>query len=439
MLNNYYTEAPPKMTDYGLKEVVDFTKTELKVAWTPISSYTEKVNVTLASGEMPNVLYVNDLLASNIVNAVRSGMFWEIEPYLKEFKNLSTYHPLRLSNAKIDDKLFAIPRPVPLVRTGLILRKDWLDNLNLAVPKTTDEVYQVLKAFTLNDPDKNGTNDTFGLMSYNTNWNGLVSTVSSWFGAPNNWKVVDGKFINAVETPEYMDALKFIRRLYAEKLINTDFPLIANNEARKNMYNSKVGASTEAIDAVVPLYMYSMPPGVKFDFTVAPPIGPHTFAGSGITGGALISKTSVKTEAELKKILRFFDDMRSPEGEKLMTKIWGDNDSRPANERVNLGSNLAIVNSDAVIGPPAVSEINNFLRTTLDAYAKIAIPDPSYGLISDTMVLKGSELGQTLNDAKLKFIVGEIDESGFKAVVNNWKKTGGDAVAAEYSKLYKGK
>ena len=37
-----------------------------------------------------------------------------------------------------------------------IVRKDWLDELNLPEPATLDDYYNVLKAFTEQDPDGNG-------------------------------------------------------------------------------------------------------------------------------------------------------------------------------------------------------------------------------------------------------------------------------------------
>ena len=41
-------------------------------------------------------------------------------------------------------------------------RKSWLENLNLNVPSTVDEFYEVMRAFTYDDPDGNGVDDTFG-------------------------------------------------------------------------------------------------------------------------------------------------------------------------------------------------------------------------------------------------------------------------------------
>ena len=49
---------------------------------------------------------------------------------------------------------------------GLLVRKDWLDKLGLAAPTTLDELYDVLYAFTYNDPDGNGKNDTYGLGAF---------------------------------------------------------------------------------------------------------------------------------------------------------------------------------------------------------------------------------------------------------------------------------
>ena len=48
-------------------------------------------------------------------------------------------------------------------RKGLFIRKDWLAKLGLDMPQTWEELYEVCHAFTYNDPDGNGVNDTYGL------------------------------------------------------------------------------------------------------------------------------------------------------------------------------------------------------------------------------------------------------------------------------------
>lgn len=39
---------------------------------------------------------------------------------------------------------------------SLIIRKDWLDKLNLEIPETIDDWYTVMKAFKEQDPNGNG-------------------------------------------------------------------------------------------------------------------------------------------------------------------------------------------------------------------------------------------------------------------------------------------
>ncbi|MBP3361402.1 MAG: extracellular solute-binding protein [Clostridia bacterium] len=48
------------------------------------------------------------------------------------------------------------------------IRQDWLDKLGLQMPKTTEELGNVMKAFTEQDPDGNGIDDTFGMVHRGT-------------------------------------------------------------------------------------------------------------------------------------------------------------------------------------------------------------------------------------------------------------------------------
>ena len=62
-----------------------------------------------------------------------------------------------------DGKIYGIAC-TPVLTEGhvMVIRQDWLDNLGLEAPTTMDEFEAVIKAFTEEDPDGNGKNDTFG-------------------------------------------------------------------------------------------------------------------------------------------------------------------------------------------------------------------------------------------------------------------------------------
>lgn len=99
-------------------------------------------------------------------------------------------------------------------------RKDWLANLGIEQPpKTLDEFYNMLKAFTYNDPDKNGKDDTYGLTTagLNTYFFGI------WGIDVDAWIEEDGKFIPAYLSKRVIEPLKYLRKLYKENIYDPEF------------------------------------------------------------------------------------------------------------------------------------------------------------------------------------------------------------------------
>lgn len=141
-----HTPQPPK--DKALKIIEEKTNTKLRLIWVPDSTKEERINTTLAGGSMAKIITLPNLEDSAVVNALRSGMFWEIGPYLKAYPNLKNLDKTILKNISVDGKVYGIYRERPLARQGVVIRKDWLDNLGLDMPETADDIYQIAKAFT---------------------------------------------------------------------------------------------------------------------------------------------------------------------------------------------------------------------------------------------------------------------------------------------------
>ena len=59
-----------------------------------------------------------------------------------------------------------------------MIRKDWVDKLGLAMPATTDELFEVLKAFQEQDANGNGEADEVVAIDFDNFANGL----SQYFG-----------------------------------------------------------------------------------------------------------------------------------------------------------------------------------------------------------------------------------------------------------------
>lgn len=172
----------------------------------------------------------------------------------------------------------------------------------------------------------------------------------------------------------------------------------------------------------------------------------------GYNNVVLFPKSAVKDEAELKKILAFFDQMMTPEVANLM--YWGiegthytvEDGKAKATDDKELIEREVKGYKDSVIGEAETNgmyENYNTLPGRIHAdqlvleNVKVGVPDPTAAMDSATYTEKGVELQQIITDATYKYIYGQIDKAGFEKEVENWKNRGGAKIIDEYNALYK--
>ncbi len=97
------------------------------------------------------------------------------------------------------------------------IRKDWLDNLNMQVPTTFDELIEVVKAFHDKDPDLNGINgDTYGFPFDSSFFAYGAAIFNSNHAYLNTWiELEDGSLGFSSIQPEIKDTLRTLADLYA--------------------------------------------------------------------------------------------------------------------------------------------------------------------------------------------------------------------------------
>ncbi|MFH5183906.1 extracellular solute-binding protein [Paenibacillus sp. TAB 01] len=112
----------PDMNNAYWKEYQKRTNTKLNVEWIPDGDYTTKLNLILASGNIPEVLVANNLKSPALVSAVKNGAFWDLTPFLGDF---SKYPNLKNNSApgawetsRILGKIYGIPQNVAQVSNG---------------------------------------------------------------------------------------------------------------------------------------------------------------------------------------------------------------------------------------------------------------------------------------------------------------------------------
>lgn len=138
------------------KELEKRTGAKIKYIHPSSSQQTEKFNVMIAQNELPDMIeYMWSSYPGGPSKALQQGKIVDISQHLDKVPNLKKYLDEHEDIAKLvktdDGKIFGFP----FVRgdaklctsAGLIMRKDWLDELGLEVPETIDEWENVLRQF----------------------------------------------------------------------------------------------------------------------------------------------------------------------------------------------------------------------------------------------------------------------------------------------------
>lgn len=453
MFNLHVPEVP---NDKLQKLLEEKTNTKLDIKWIPDNVYEESLNSAIATSSLPHAFLIKTVTFEQQKEAIRDDQYWEIGPYLDEFENLSKLRPEILENMHVDGKLYSLYAGRPLSRQGLIYRKDWADRLGLSAPQNVDELYEMIRAFTEDDPDGNGSNDTIGLTD-----RGILGTFqnfATWYGAPNEWGEKDGQLLPEFMFEEYKDAMKVFKSLFDKGYINTDAPVTSKTDQQAMLKNGTAGVYIGTMGDVESLYndAVEINPDLEFDVHnyIEGPDGEYRTRGiPGYGSMIMFPKQKIKSEDELKKVLSFFDYLMTPEGANLL--IWGIEGEHY--EVIDGKASVIEANSDAYereirpytpleIGEPDTNgRYDGYFEYEPRAKAdelyqdneKYIVSNPTVPLDSETFTKNSAQLTQIITDATYQFFLGKIDEAGFDAAVEDWKKNGGEKVIQEYNEQYK--
>lgn len=456
MANLHTREVPPDEIEILLEEM---TNIELNIQWVPDGHYEEKLKTAFAMGVLPQAVFLkNQSSLAMFKNAIRENQFWEIGPYLDKFENLSRLKENVLQNTSVDGKIYSLYQGRPLSRQGVIYRKDWTDQLGLSAPHTTEDLFEMAKQFTENDPDQNGKHNTIGLADRSDLVYGAFKTVSSYFETPNNWGVQDGQLLPEFMFQEYMDTMNYFKRLYDNGYINQDFPVASKTNQLALIKNGTAGIYIGSLGEVNTLYYNAIELNPKAEFAVVNRItkpdgveGIWSIPGYGTV--VLFPKKSIEDEEELLKVLAFFDHLMSPEASNLI--YWGVKDKhyRLSKELRADTSIITNVTKDREVKPYQALEIGEpetngrydgefeyEVKERADELVidneSMLIDDPTAPLDSKTNNEMGLVLQDIIDDATFLYILGSIDEVGFQSAVDNWKKQGGEQVIKEFNEAW---
>ena len=450
-----YVPDPPSRV--VLDRLEELTNTRLSITWIPDAVKEDKINMALASNTLTKVVTVQDIKNSAYLKAVRSGVFWEIGPYLDEFPNLRNMSPTILHNTSTDGKIYGIYRQRELSRQGIVLRADWLDNLQLEPPATLEELYEVLRAFTYDDPDRNGLDDTFGMPDRNDLMFGVFKTLAAYHGTPNGWGLRDGQLLPDFMFDAYIDTMDFMRRLYREKLINTNFTVTSKQQQWDYFTSGQAGVYIGNMDDSRNLNntLLQSFPEARLDLVnrIAGPDGKaRVWSQAGHNGLFVFPMSEVKTEEELRRILAFFDRLGDPDIFRL-TQLGLEDVHYEARDEMyyELIAEAAVARELDVrplsalqgILPQRLKPLNDALAEKTELLnadnESFAIPNYAEALESATFNEKGDELRRIIDNATYNYILGLTDRAGFDEQIDEWLRQGGRQIIEEFNRQADGR
>ncbi len=231
-------------------------KTNVTIEWNvvPADSWNEKISIVMASGDLPdviagmdtyNVTPTNELLYANQGLIIPlSGI---IDKNSLNFKKLMSDDPqIRKLISQNDGEIYSLPGIAVCYHCNysqkMYINSTWLKNLNLEMPTTIDEYYNVLKAFKEQDANGNGDpSDEIPLIANANGWHtqldGFLMNAFTYCDADTHMAVEDGKLIYTAATDKYRNGVKFLNKLYNEGLLSPE--AFTNNQET----NAKINVS----------------------------------------------------------------------------------------------------------------------------------------------------------------------------------------------------
>lgn len=217
------------------------TGVTLEIEAPPISNYTDRLNIVMASGDLPDIINVQNF-DSTFRQWARDGLLLDLTDYFTPEKMpvaTSVLTAEELASCYVDGRLYALPRAQAKPYDAIIYRGDWLDKLGLQVPTTPAEFAEVMAAFTTMDPDGNGLDDTWGTYIRGIEDRNLISAFNT---RPSSVPDANGEYQLRQAQDEYMNYLDWLNEMYAAGSIHPEWYLAQSYEDQDLFYAGKLGA-----------------------------------------------------------------------------------------------------------------------------------------------------------------------------------------------------
>jgi putative aldouronate transport system substrate-binding protein len=331
------TEAGPPPADWKVLQLIkEKLNIDLRLTALPSNESDQDVKIQAAgaSNSLPDLFMIR---RDAWLNLIRAGLVAPVDDLYALMPNRTKvqYDADSRAFTTVNAKSYGLASPGAIVKNeGVLIRKDWLDKLGLAIPVTTEDYLAVMKAFTSNDPDGNGRADTYGYGAFieiDALSEGLgrrFDPLMGAFGVAGTWSLNKADPGLTVRKPAYYDGLEYIKSIIDAKVIDPNWVSYGKDDFRAAWKQGRFGIMREQNAAYAAESNYApfdknFPQGEWI--VIDPPKGPSGKLAVGVyTQGYRIYAMSTKAAQAGKgpAIARLLEWMSSEEGYYLLG--WGE-------------------------------------------------------------------------------------------------------------------
>jgi len=246
----FFSPIPPQIEDLftNIFTVQYEAMTNVHIDWetVPSAALNERKNLSLASGDYPDVYFGANLTFLDEEMYGPAGVLIRLNDLVEKYSVFLNEN--RRQDPTIDDQMFsldgsiyALPSPSHTPHMWYPRRywvnHTWMENLGIAVPTTTEELYNMLVAFKTRDPNRNGRADELPLiLNSATALDGITYFMNSFIYDDGGSKLLiddNEKISMAYVQNGWRDGLAFLRRLYSENLLDTASFTVTDQQIRQ--------------------------------------------------------------------------------------------------------------------------------------------------------------------------------------------------------------
>lgn len=210
---------------------------DMDVTWTVNTDYTDKLNMMMIGGTVPNVVQIMDVggrtFYPQVVQAIENGVFHDLTPYVLDngFKDandiMKNWDDVVWENCQYDGKLYLLPRrQAPLDSQGAFwYRQDIMEKTDLKEPTTMDELADFIIDLQAAAKEQ-GYSNIYGVAGSSDDIDANFKQVAVAYTGVQEWYIDgEGNFTHQSFMPEYKDFLSWVKKLYDAGAIDPEFIL----------------------------------------------------------------------------------------------------------------------------------------------------------------------------------------------------------------------